>query len=261
MAQPDAVGLEVADMLGHHQARRRPVEHELQPGETDDVQRTLRVTVLHAGRDQDILAVECVVGRANDILLDVPHAGVLRVEHLDRLLDDLVGGHASRAAVLEPRLGVEDRPTAAGQDLLAGSGSRTILRPSLEGNAGGRLAGQVRRVIGPSDRFGPDETWQQQATIHSAGQHGIKYLKRFLRFASAFIVLCLPPSICVSYVSDVLYILQDGCAINKLLVRQNKQPLRTPNLRGDSSAGRLEWGLPRRVGQEVGWDEYDESHH
>ena len=123
MTERDAVGLEIGDVLDHHQSVGRPLEAKLQPAEAHDVQRFVRVVVLDAGGDRQILSVERVIRGADHVAFDVANAGLFRAENRDRLRAERLRIHAAASRVLEPRLGVEDRPAAAGQ-LPAGKSDR-----------------------------------------------------------------------------------------------------------------------------------------
>ncbi len=118
MTQLHAVSLEIGDMLHHHQAGRRPVEVKCQSVETDDVERLVVVIVFDAGGDQHVFAVEAVSRRRDDVFLNLPNAGMRWIDYLDRFREHLVAIDAP-AAGLEPSLGVEHRPAAAGQYFLA----------------------------------------------------------------------------------------------------------------------------------------------
>ena len=145
MAKPNAVGLEVADVLDHHQAGGWAVELELQAGEANDVDGLLRVVVLDAGGDQQVFASERVIRHAGDTAFDMADPGLVRSQDGDRLLMPLVGVYPTRAGILEPRLRVEHGPTAAGQFPLPDPDQGQAIRGDLKRHA---LVCAIHQLVG-----------------------------------------------------------------------------------------------------------------
>ncbi len=154
MAQLQSVGLEVADVLDLHQPLRRAVEIQRKPGEAHHVDRLFGMVVLDPRGDRHVLAVERVVDRRDDLPAGLRHPGLLRAEHFQGFSPHRSGLYRPAPRVLEPRLGVEHVPAAAGQRPAAEADRREPLGGHLEFDALRRAMGEASLAAGARCRIG-----------------------------------------------------------------------------------------------------------